>query len=63
LESEPLADVDYTEVVDAQTFEPIARIGGNCYVLLAVRIGKTRLIDNLFVEAAGPGSEQLVFHL
>jgi pantoate--beta-alanine ligase len=55
--------VDYAEVVDADTFEPIARIRGNCYVLLAVRIGRTRLIDNLFVEAAGPDSEELLFHL
>jgi pantoate--beta-alanine ligase len=63
LESEPLANADYAEVVDSHTFEPIARIRGNCYVLLAVRIGKTRLIDNLFVEAAGPDSEELLFHL
>ncbi len=63
LESEPLANVDYSEVVDAHTFEPLARIRRNCYVLLAVRIGKTRLIDNLFVEAAGPDSEELLFHL
>jgi pantoate--beta-alanine ligase len=63
LESEPLANVDYAEVVDAGTFEPVTRIRGNCYVLLAVRIGKTRLIDNLFVETAGPHSEELLFHL
>ena len=63
LKSEPLANVDYAEVVDADTFEPIARIRSNCYVLLAVRIGKTRLIDNLFVEAAGPDSEELLFRL
>ena len=63
LESEPLSHVDYAEVVDAHTFEPVAMIRGNCYVLLAVRIGKTRLIDNLFVEAAGPDSQELVFHL
>ncbi len=63
LESEPLANVDYAEVVDALTFESVARIRGNCYVLLAARIGKTRLIDNLFVEAAGPDSEELLFHL
>jgi len=62
-ESEPLANVDYAEVVDADTFEAITRIRGNCYVLLAVRIGKTRLIDNLFVEVAGPDSKELVFHL
>lgn len=63
LESEPLAHVDYAEVVDSHTFEPLASIRGNCYVLLAVRIGKTRLIDNLFVEAAGSDSQKLLFHL
>ncbi len=63
LEAEPLANVDYAEVVDALTFEPVARIRSHCYVLLAVRIGKTRLIDNLLVEAAGHDSEELLFHL
>jgi pantoate--beta-alanine ligase len=63
LESEPLANVDYAEIVDAQTFEPVVRVRPNCYGLLAVRIGKTRLIDNLLVEAAGPDSQELVFHL
>jgi len=32
-----------------------------CYVLLAVFIGKTRLIDNLYVEPKSPDSEDLVF--
>jgi pantoate--beta-alanine ligase len=63
LDSEPLANADYVEIVDAHTFEPVARVRTNCYLLLAVRIGKTRLIDNLFVEAAGPDSEELLFHL
>jgi pantoate--beta-alanine ligase len=63
LASEPLAAVDYAEVVDADTFEPVTRISRPCYVLLAVFLGKTRLIDNLFVEPAGPGSDELVFHL
>jgi pantoate--beta-alanine ligase len=63
LESEPLSNVDYAEIVETHTFEPVVRIRGNCYVLLAVRIGKTRLIDNLFVEAAGPDSQELLFHL
>ena len=63
LESEPLANVDYAEIVDAQTFEPVARVRPNSYLLLAVRIGKTRLIDNLLVEAADPNSETLLFQL
>jgi pantoate--beta-alanine ligase len=63
LESERLAAVDYAEIVDAQSFEPITRIGKACYVLLAVFIGKTRLIDNLYVEPKSPSSDELVFHL
>jgi pantothenate synthetase len=39
------------------------RISKACYVLLAVFIGKTRLIDNLCVEPKAPGSDELVFAL
>jgi pantoate--beta-alanine ligase len=63
LQSERLAAVDYVEIVDAESFEPIARIGKACYVLLAVFIGKIRLIDNLFVEPNSAGSDDLLFHL
>jgi len=56
LESEPRARVDYAEVVDAETFEPVARVGRRCYVVLAVFFGKTRLIDNLLIE---PGGDKL----
>jgi pantoate--beta-alanine ligase len=63
LKSEQLARVDYAEVVDAETFEPIVRVNRSCYVLLAVFVGKTRLIDNLFMEPAGAGSEQFVYQL
>jgi pantoate--beta-alanine ligase len=53
LEREPRARVDYAEIVDAETFEPVIRVGKRCYALLAVYIGKTRLIDNLLVEPVG----------
>jgi pantoate--beta-alanine ligase len=51
LAAEPLAKVDYVELVDAENFESVMRLRGNCYVLLAVRFGATRLIDNMLVEA------------
>jgi|SRR5271167_173538 pantoate--beta-alanine ligase len=51
LSGEPMAQVDYAEIVDAETFEPVTRIGRTSYALLAVRIGKTRLIDNLLIWA------------
>jgi pantoate--beta-alanine ligase len=58
----PLATLDYAEIVDADAFEPIMRISRPSYLLLAVFIGKTRLIDNLYVEPVGD-SEELAYHL
>ena len=46
LESEPLAKIDYVEVVDWNTLEPVETIDGQVLVAIAVYIGKTRLIDN-----------------
>ena len=57
LEAEPLAAVDYAEIVDADTFEPVTRIARPCYALLAVFLGKTRLIDNLYIEPVGDSGE------
>jgi pantoate--beta-alanine ligase len=55
LSSEPLARVDYVEIVDAESFEPVSSIGARpVYALLAIFVGKTRLIDNLLIEHA-PG--------
>jgi pantoate--beta-alanine ligase len=62
LEAEALAAVDYAEIVDADAFEPVNRIARPCYVLLAVFIGKTRLIDNLYLEPVGDSGE-LAYHL
>ena len=62
LGAEAHARVDYAEIVDAETFEPVVRVRKTCYVLLAVFIGKTRLIDNLYVETNSSDSEELVFH-
>lgn len=63
LGKERLASVDYAEIVDAESFEPVVRVSKACYVLLAVFIGKTRLIDNLYVEPKSSNSDDLVFHL
>jgi pantoate--beta-alanine ligase len=51
LSNEPMAQVHYAEIVDVETFEPVGRIGRTSYALLAVKIGKTRLIDNLLIWA------------
>ena len=62
LEAEPLAAVDYVQIVDADAFEPITRIARPAYLLLAVFIGKIRLIDNLYIEPVGDSGE-LAYHL
>jgi len=62
LSAERRARVEYAEVVDAESFEPVARVSKPSYILLAVFIGKTRLMDNLYLEPKSPGSEELVFH-
>ena len=50
LEAEPLARVEYAEVVDPQTFTPPGSLA-----VLAVRIGPTRLIDNHDLTKVFPG--------
>ena len=49
IETEPLARVDYVEVVDGITMQPIEHLQGKILVAMAVFIGKTRLIDNFSV--------------
>ena len=47
LRSEPLARVDYIEIVDEDTFEAISYVNENIVLVGAILIGNTRLIDNL----------------
>jgi pantoate--beta-alanine ligase len=46
IKSEPLADIDYVEIVDADNLHKLDVIENRALLALAVRIGKTRLIDN-----------------
>jgi pantoate--beta-alanine ligase len=49
----PEARLQYAEVVDTATLQPVARIepGQEVLAALAVFFGETRLIDNAFVQA------------
>jgi len=47
---EPAIRVDYIAIVDPHTLEDIKEIKGKVLVALAVRIGKTRLIDNMMIS-------------
>src|SRR3984957_16814388 len=50
LRSESRLTPDYVEIVDATTFESVRALRGNCYALIAVKAGTTRLIDNAYIE-------------
>jgi len=49
LEAEPLARIDYVEVVDSLTIEPVVEVKSGTLIAIAVYIGKTRLIDNTII--------------
>jgi pantoate--beta-alanine ligase len=50
IQAEPLANADYVEIVDADTFEPITRLRRTCLAVMAVFVGTTRLLDNMLIE-------------
>jgi pantoate--beta-alanine ligase len=47
IHAEPLAQLDYAEVVDARTLQVVDPLRGELRLLAAVRFGKARLIDNI----------------
>ncbi|MCR5797426.1 MAG: pantoate--beta-alanine ligase, partial [Eubacterium sp.] len=49
IENEPLAKIDYVEIVSWDGLEEISEIDGEVLCAIAVYIGKTRLIDNFIV--------------
>lgn len=50
LESEPLAEVEYVEVVEFSNLQEVEVVKDTVLAAIAVRIGKTRLIDNFICE-------------
>ena len=55
LGTEPAAEIDYAEVVDADNFQPIDEVEGRAVIPIAVRLGQTRLLDNIRID---PNSTQ-----
>jgi len=50
IELEPLARLDYAEIVSIDDLSPMPQITTNALLALAVFIGRTRLIDNTFLH-------------
>jgi len=49
IETQPAAKVDYIEFFDPLSLEPMNDLRPGCHMALAVRVGKTRLIDNALI--------------
>lgn len=50
IEAMPHTKIDYVEVSDPETLEPLSQIKQTALLSLAVFVGKTRLIDNMLLE-------------
>ena len=50
IQKQPLANIDYVSIADAETLEELDEIKPPALVSLAVKIGKPRLLDNVVLE-------------
>ena len=50
IKKQPLAAIDYVSIADTETLDELDTVSPPALVSLAVRIGKTRLIDNIVLE-------------
>jgi pantoate--beta-alanine ligase len=53
LDAEPGLAVDYLALVDPATFAPVEGVAGHGVLVVAARIGTTRLIDNMPIDLCG----------
>jgi pantoate--beta-alanine ligase len=60
--AQPETDIDYLSICDPETLIDVSRIDRPVLMALAVKVGKTRLIDNtiLPVSSSGPGPSNSV---
>ncbi len=50
IQEEPLANIDYVSIADPVTLDELDRVKSPALISLAVRIGSTRLIDNIVLQ-------------
>ncbi len=53
-------EIEYAEAVSADALEPVARADARTVLAVAVHVGDTRLIDNVWLERPDPGLERLL---
>jgi pantothenate synthetase len=52
--AEPAARIDYAEIVDPDTLDPVSHLSRDTLVAVACFIGKIRLIDNILLPPIHP---------
>ncbi|MBA7634771.1 Pantothenate synthetase [subsurface metagenome] len=50
IQKQPLATIDYVSIADAETLDELEKVNPPALVSLAVKIGTTRLIDNIVLQ-------------
>ncbi|MBI4771427.1 MAG: pantoate--beta-alanine ligase, partial [Chloroflexi bacterium] len=60
--AEPLVRPDYVSAAAPETLEELVRVEGGVLLSLAVRIGSTRLIDNMLLEEGNAHSPLTTYH-
>jgi len=50
IQKQPLAKIDYVSIADAETLDELEKVNPPALVSLAVKIGTTRLIDNIVLQ-------------
>jgi pantoate--beta-alanine ligase len=59
IDQEPKAELDYVAVVDEATFEGVTKLSRPARALIAVRIGRARLIDNTLLSVGDNGEQEV----
>jgi pantoate--beta-alanine ligase len=49
IKSEPLAQIEYVSIADTSTLKELSTVDTQSLVSMAVRVGRTRLIDNIII--------------
>ncbi|MGA9478398.1 MAG: pantoate--beta-alanine ligase, partial [Desulfobacterales bacterium] len=57
--SQPETDIDYLSICDPETLIDVERIDRTALMALAVKVGKTRLIDNTILPVFSSGSRSI----
>ncbi len=52
----PSLEIEYANILDSESLEDVAEVTGGVLIAVAVRVGSTRLIDNIVVDASEQGS-------